>query len=183
MSGMTIDGISSPRRRRYGLATGSVRQQLVPQVAAAVDDYGPGQFMPPEQVANQEELPPIDEGSGAALPPPKKRSFGAWLKARTKKQWLIFSVVLVLLVGGGGAAAFALLHKPAPPSKPVVKAKKVVPPPAPISEASKLTGLQVDFEANKRPVIAVMIENSEFARPQSGIDQAGVVFEAIAEGG
>src|SRR6185369_4571690 len=66
---------------------------------------------------------------------------------------------------------------------PVVKAKKVVPPPAPTTEASKLQGIQVGFDVNKRPVNAVMIENSEFARPQSGLDQAGVVFEAVAEGG
>ncbi|HEY0891895.1 MAG TPA: DUF3048 domain-containing protein, partial [Cellvibrio sp.] len=38
-------------------------------------------------------------------------------------------------------------------------------------------------ELNNRPVIGVMIENSPEARPQSGLNQAGVVFEAIAEGG
>ncbi|MEO8862964.1 MAG: DUF3048 domain-containing protein, partial [Candidatus Saccharimonadales bacterium] len=33
------------------------------------------------------------------------------------------------------------------------------------------------------PVTAVMIENSPDARPQSGLKDAGVVFEAVAEGG
>jgi len=53
----------------------------------------------------------------------------------------------------------------------------------PTTEASKLTGVQVDPAVNQRPTTAVMIENSTAARPQSGLDQAGVVFEAIAEGG
>lgn len=48
---------------------------------------------------------------------------------------------------------------------------------------SNLTGLQVDPSINQRPVIGVMVENSRDARPQSGLDQAGVVFEALAEGG
>lgn len=49
---------------------------------------------------------------------------------------------------------------------------------------SPLTGLQVADEATtKRAVTAIMIENSPDARPQSGLKPAGVVFEAIAEGG
>lgn len=57
------------------------------------------------------------------------------------------------------------------------------PVPAPTTVASTLTGLQVEPEVNKRQVTGVMIENSIFARPQSGLDDAGIVFEAIAEGG
>jgi hypothetical protein len=48
---------------------------------------------------------------------------------------------------------------------------------------SPLTGLEVSASLAKRPVLGVMIENSPSARPQSGLDRAGVVFEAIAEGG
>ena len=48
---------------------------------------------------------------------------------------------------------------------------------------STLTGLPVSPTVNQRPVTAVMIENSTDARPQSGLAQAGVVFEALAEGG
>lgn len=54
-------------------------------------------------------------------------------------------------------------------------------PPEPI--LSPLTGRKVSEEQAKRPVLGVMIENSPSARPQSGLGQAGVVFEAIAEGG
>lgn len=49
---------------------------------------------------------------------------------------------------------------------------------------SLLTGEQVaDDAARKKPVTAVMIENSPEARPQSGLKHAGVVYEAPAEGG
>ncbi len=49
---------------------------------------------------------------------------------------------------------------------------------------SPLTGVEVaDQATTQRQVTAIMIENSPAARPQSGIKEAGVVFEAIAEGG
>ncbi len=49
---------------------------------------------------------------------------------------------------------------------------------------SPLTGVPVaDEAATKRAVTAVMIENSPDARPQSGLKDAGVVYEAVAEGG
>jgi len=54
----------------------------------------------------------------------------------------------------------------------------------PIKYYSPLTGSLVDNEeATKQAVTAIMIENSPDARPQSGIKNSGVVFEAIAEGG
>ena len=49
--------------------------------------------------------------------------------------------------------------------------------------ASPLTGLEVTPDIAERAVLAVQIENSPDARPQSGLSQAGVVFEAIAEAG
>lgn len=56
--------------------------------------------------------------------------------------------------------------------------------PAPKIYYSPLTGAKVADEATtKRPVTAIMIENSPDARPQSGLKDAGIVYEAIAEGG
>lgn len=49
--------------------------------------------------------------------------------------------------------------------------------------ASPLSGIKVSEELAERPVIAVQVENSPDARPQSGLKDAGVIFEAIAEGG
>jgi hypothetical protein len=64
--------------------------------------------------------------------------------------------------------AYAVPKKPAP--KPVYY--------------SALTGEKVvDEAATKQAVTAIMLENSPDARPQSGLKQAGMVYEAIAEGG
>lgn len=58
------------------------------------------------------------------------------------------------------------------------------PEPEPILYHSSLTGVLVDNEYEvDMPITAVMIENSPSARPQSGLKNSGVVFEAIAEGG
>lgn len=55
---------------------------------------------------------------------------------------------------------------------------------APKTYESPLTGAKLTDEApTKRPVTAIMIENSTDARPQSGLKDAGIVYEAIAEGG
>ena len=54
----------------------------------------------------------------------------------------------------------------------------------PVKYYSTLTGSLVKDEAeSKQAVTGVMIENSPEARPQSGIKEAGVVFESVAEGG
>ena len=56
--------------------------------------------------------------------------------------------------------------------------------PAPKKFYSPLTGMEIANEAAaKLPVTGVMIENSPAARPQSGLKKAGVVYEAVAEGG
>lgn len=54
----------------------------------------------------------------------------------------------------------------------------------PVKYYSTLTGSLVKDEAeSNQAVTGVMIENSPEARPQSGLKEAGVVFEAICEGG
>lgn len=114
--------------------------------------------------------------------PPKQKKWWPPRLPKTKKGWIIFSIVIVLLIGAG-VAAYYIWFKPDP--KPVVKVKPVEKKPAPVvPPTSTLTGLPIaDASVNDRPVTAIMIENSPDARPQSGIDQAGVVFEAVAEGG
>jgi len=54
--------------------------------------------------------------------------------------------------------------------------------PAPAGFTTPLTGLSIEQEATKRP-IAVMVNNYKAARPQSGLTQADVVWEVLAEGG
>lgn len=51
------------------------------------------------------------------------------------------------------------------------------------TEASKLDNIQYTLDVANRHPLAVMIENHPDARPQSGMDKASLVYEAIAEGG
>jgi hypothetical protein len=79
--------------------------------------------------------------------------------------------------------AIILYQKPQKVDTPAAVVKKPAPVPAP-KFYSPLTGnLVADEAATKQAVTAIMLENSPDARPQSGIKGAGVVFEAIAEGG
>lgn len=103
-----------------------------------------------------------------------------WFK-RHKKLVIILSVILV--VGGGGAASayYFLSQKQADTPTPAVK--KETPKPV-VKYYSPLTGNEVaDEAATTQAVTGIMIENSPDARPQSGLKDSGVVFEAITEGG
>jgi hypothetical protein len=96
-----------------------------------------------------------------------------------KREWITSTVVVLVC---GSIVAFVLTKvgdKPVASAKPVVN-KIVKPAPAIVSN---LTGLPIDPAIKDRTVTGIMIENSPSARPQAGLSQAGVVFEAIAEGG
>ncbi|MGB4762150.1 MAG: DUF3048 domain-containing protein [Candidatus Saccharimonas sp.] len=110
------------------------------------------------------------------------RRFWAWLRA--KKYRLILSISAIVLVLGSGIAAAIILMQPKPaPAKSVTKTVQKKAPPKQVYY-SQLTGIEVaDEAAARQPATAIMIENSPDARPQSGLKQAGVVYEAIAEGG
>lgn len=102
----------------------------------------------------------------------------------TKKQAIIGTSVAVVLIGFGVAAALAYSHhKPVVANIPKKKVVAAVVAPKSNTVASTLSGLPVSPSANARPITAVMIENTPAARPQSGLSQAGVVFEALTEGG
>ena len=109
---------------------------------------------------------------------------------RLKKRWNSLSKrnqIIALCAATGilcGIAGAAVIFWPEPTTMVVTPAPlKIVEVPKPTTEASDLTGLNVPIGTNKRPVTAVMIENSPDARPQYGLRDAGVVFEAVAEGG
>lgn len=100
---------------------------------------------------------------------------------RNKKIIIISALTGLLIVAGTLLWYYVLRAEPAPPPPPpVVKEEE---PPKPTTVPSPLTGVQVKPELAKLPTTGVMIENSPDARPQSGLYDAGVVFEAISEGG
>lgn len=111
----------------------------------------------------------------SSSPPPKQR----WYHKLSTKQWILVAVAFFLIIGGCVAVALTRPHATHTVSSSVKKTR----PSAPKSVVSPLTGLPVSEADAKRPVTGVMIENSTFARPQSGLKEAGIVFEAIAEAG
>lgn len=128
------------------------------------------------------ELPPTGPTQTTALKPKKQRKFHLWpRKWSTKKKRIataILAAVLVLIAAGAGYWWYRT-HQ----NKPAGTHAAVEEKPAPTTEASTLTGVQVPIGTNNRGVIGVMIENSPDARPQSGLKEGGVIYEAVAEGG
>jgi len=116
--------------------------------------------------------------------------FRQWVSRRLafvrQHKVLCISIASVLVLAIGGLSAWLIIantRKPVATKAPAV-IKKQLPPTPPPKYYSPLTGVEVpDQAATQKQVRAIMIENSPDARPQSGLKDAGVVFEAIAEGG
>lgn len=148
------------------------------------------EFIPPEEVAEQEESTPPTESNHLShdedaatgthqTSKEKKKHFHL-----TKKQRTTVGIATLILLVGGGYLTWKLALQKDPPKPVVVSETKKPEQPKPTTEASKLTGLTVPVGTNDTtPVTAVMIENSPDARPQAGLKDAGIVYEAIAEGG
>lgn len=102
------------------------------------------------------------------------RRMNDWLHDH-KKISLVGLILFLLLIGG--IIVFALGRPTMVTELLPIKEKEVV------KHYSPLTGVEVSEEDTKRPVTAVIIENSLEARPQSGLKEAGIVFESVAESG
>lgn len=90
----------------------------------------------------------------------------------------VFILLVSLLVGA------IVFYKPPEQTQQSNAQTKAEPAPAPVKYYSALTGNEVaDQATTTQAATAIMIENSPDARPQSGLKAAGVVFEAVAEGG
>ncbi len=165
-------------------------ENLLPSDATTPENSDPTNntepaFVPPDEVIDTHE--PVSETSvgpkneGFSNVKRRTSKFLAWRWPLSKKWTVIAAVIATILIGGGAAAAYYLTR---PDIKGgVSKSAKGKYVPKDTRVPSTLSGLPVDASVNQRPVIGVMIENSEDARPQSGLNQASVVFEAIAEGG
>lgn len=105
-----------------------------------------------------------------------------WIQTHRTQSLIIGGLALILVVGGIATAVHyaSQVDEPEPP-KPAATVKPEPPKP---KYYSLLTGVEVDSEeVAKQAVTAIMIENSPAARPHSGLQEAGIVYEAIAEGG
>lgn len=132
-------------------------------------------------VPESSDVIPVLRPSGSeALDDNTPRAGKPWFRRLTRKQYVIAGIAGVLLIS---TASYFIFKKDPPPPAPVVKQEEPPPPPPPTTEPSRLTGVEIPIELNKLPVTGVMIENSPDARPQAGLNDAGIVFEAISEGG
>lgn len=142
-------------------------------------------FQTPEEAAKADQIKQLATTlDGSAAAPVGTISSSSW-KQRMMLHWppgkkeLVVVAIFVVLSGLG--IATVITRQPSAPVAAVeMKSKQTV---QPTTVASALSGLPVDPAINQKTVTGVMIENSPQARPQAGLGQAGVVFEAIAEGG
>ncbi len=87
-----------------------------------------------------------------------------------KKPKPVFAIILVALVLGFIVYSY---QRPISSSGYFIKDARVVSP---------IDGALVDKELADRRPLAIVVENHPQARPQSGLSQASVIYEAIAEG-
>lgn len=108
------------------------------------------------------------------------QSIHAWIGQHHTAAYAIAALGVVIAAAGVGA--LVMYQKPV--EQPLTQIKKPEPTKPPVKYYSPLTGNEVaDESITKYAATAIMIENSPDARPQSGLKAAGVVYEAVAEGG
>ncbi len=138
---------------------------------------------------NNNNLPPqplkplTSDDDKKTMPPLRNRK--NWSK---KKRFLVYVLPLLIVFAGlGGAYAAFKADEPVTNNSEAQNfvqetEEEIVDENAGLLP-SPLSGVMVAEADANRPVTAIMIENSGEARPQSGLNEADVIFEAIAEGG
>ena len=135
---------------------------------------------------NIERIKKNTQKEKALLGNTEKSRFSLSELSKKQKISLIISVIFLILVIIFSFLFFFRKPESAPVKNPDSKSQKTEPKKKAKPEKfySKLSGVEVSEKSlENAPVFGVMIENSIPARPQSGLSQAEVVFEAIAEGG
>lgn len=101
------------------------------------------------------------------------------------KRLLVGAAALAIALAGCSSAE----PEPTPTPEPTTEAPTPTPTPTPTPEptpeataCAPFTGLAAD-DGDPKPLVAVKIENSRPARPQTGLDGADVVFVEMVEGG
>jgi hypothetical protein len=124
-------------------------------------------------------LSPPDPSNTPTKPATRLDRIKAFIKTHHTRLLIAFGVLIVLPTA---VWAYWTFTRPTNHVSTDVHVQKKAAP-KPTTKASPLTGLAVDPALADRPITSVIIENHPDARPQSGLSQAGVVYEALAEGG
>lgn len=103
-------------------------------------------------------------------------------KPKKKRKLIIIGLIVIAILSVITGLLYWKYHKKINIQLPISGEKKEEEKPTLFE--SPLTGQMVSEEVVSRPVVASVIENlSTAARPQSGLSNAGVVYETLAEGG
>jgi len=99
-----------------------------------------------------------------------------------KRKKIIFSLIIAIVVLLAVLATVIIVRRNATETKPT-PVTQVTEPPKETRIVSPLDGVLYDPSIAARHPLAVMVENHPDARPQSGLIDASIVYEAITEGG
>lgn len=154
-----------------------------------IHSYRPGRdknseadFKTPEQIAEESKKKPNSAFEHKQKHLKKRANPLRWFRElSTRRKIIVVAALIIVLAIVVTVIVLNINKKPAQTSASNTTTQKTTQHTTTV--ASNLTGLQVNPSVNQRPVTGVMIENSDAARPQSGLIDAGVVFEAVAEGG
>ncbi len=105
---------------------------------------------------------------------------------RHKKGIITGSLAGLAVLTIGGVYLVRAMNKPEPLAVVAPATSSPTPEPTLTTKPSRLTGVFVDPDKADLPIMASIVENlggTGGARPQSGLSSAGVVYEALAEGG
>lgn len=117
----------------------------------------------------------------ADKPSGKKPGLGARIKAffKNPKKRLVFIIVLGLIIVAAAAAGYYFFMRNTDKVAIDSTAK-----PEPTYYESPLDGIMTtDVNVASRHPLGIIVENHVDARPQAGLTEASIVYEAIAEGG
>lgn len=96
---------------------------------------------------------------------------------------LLLSLILMVTACSGGNGGNAAPQETGETIEPTSQAEPTAEAePTPLPYTAPLTGLKLEKAATARPIV-VMINNFAAARPQSGLTNADVIWEVLAEGG
>ncbi len=121
-------------------------------------------------------MPPAGKPNGSRAP---KKEF------HIDKKVLIGggAVIGVLILAGIAYAVMRPANTETPIPTPTQTIAVATPTPTPKMKPSNLDGVEVASDLADRHPLGIMIENLPPARPQSGLSDASIVYEAITEGG
>jgi hypothetical protein len=122
--------------------------------------------------------------TGTGMGPPVVASPARSRRASANRTWIVVLVVVALMVVGAGVAlAVSGGKKSATPPRSTTGATDIPASTAPSGPPCPLTGAPSSGQVPERPALAIKVDNYPQARPQSGINQADIVYEEPVEGG